>query len=129
MPEAVAVSQSRPAEESARSLPAPVAIPFFSALQESSPGERFRTAMETIEAMVRFMFACAIGRSLPPSRQDRVGAIRDMLGDRPTLGSWVGAFRESVGDLRMLTEPIAGALMSMTGKRTQLGRFLFEEFR
>ena len=115
------------AERLVRWLPAPVAVPMFSALQGVGGWERFSNALQTAEALVRFLACCSVATDLPDRRGERINAGAMILGRGPTLGVWVGILRENIRKLRHFDPALVDPLVDWNGKRPALGRYLFEQ--
>lgn len=126
--EALRVADPRPLNEAMLfDLPAPIAIPMFAALNQFAPAEQFRLAIETGEAVVRFLASSAIAATLPARRNDRIEHVLRIAGDRPSLGNWVSVLRTNVSGLREVSAPTADLLMNAHGKQSAIGRFFFDE--
>jgi O-acetyl-ADP-ribose deacetylase (regulator of RNase III) len=121
------LSQVNLSEEDILTLPAPVAMSFFAATNQTSGGERFRAWLDVGETLVKFLSSCAVAFGVQPAHQSTSLMMADLIKNRPSLGDWTEMLRSHLDALRRLDDRVASAIANQHGKRTDVGRFLLEK--
>lgn len=115
--------------EETRWLPSLVAVPFESIDNQRGISDKFRAALVAFESVVRFLVAVSIAPVHGDTSRDRLARLKNDIGKpRPTTGDYVGLLRLRIEALRGLMPNTIAALQSKAGKKSGLGRFLFDDF-
>ncbi|MCH8993423.1 MAG: hypothetical protein IH959_00440 [Chloroflexi bacterium] len=122
-------ADDEPASDGTRWLPSVVAVPFELIDNQREVSDKFRKALVTFESVVRLLAALALSPVHGENSRERLAQVRNEFGKpKPTIGDYVSLVRRRLEAVRGFLPNTIGALQSKSGKRSGLGRFLFDDF-
>ncbi len=120
-------AQTAPAsDERGRKLPSVVAVPYATIDSHKSLHSKFTATLAAFESAVRYLASLALAPVPGNNTEERLQELASVLAPRPTLGVYVETVRKRIEGLRTLLPETIGALQSKSGKRSEIGRFVFE---
>lgn len=117
----VSLPQSDDLRSLALKAPAPVALPAFQSANQVTALDRLRFAIDACEATVRLAVALT-QEANGSTRFQRLEATALRVGNRPTLGRWIAAFRDGFASLIDIAPSFASAFRTKS-KWTDGGDF------